>query len=143
MEKVDADDHPLSSSSVTHRASKSLFSESRSDPGRIQSPAASLIRSAARSILDDATPNTAFSDDESESLSCADGNLGNLGKISIASPSLSSLRIQKMPALPDEQDRKRFIVSGFYVSASIRNGISFRERTVLTCFCLSFGFRAV
>ena len=61
--------------------------------------AAELVQSAARSLLD--TSTSQLSDDES----CLPGK---------ASPSpmaaLSSLKQETLPALPDEQDRKRFIV---------------------------------
>ena len=76
----------------------------------VRSPAASLIQSAARSVLDDLTPSTIVSDDvsddESESC-CADGALGLLKPS--GSPTLRSLQKKIPPALPDEQDRRRFI----------------------------------
>lgn len=110
-----------------------------------RSPTASLIQSAARSVLDEATPDSIASDggyeyeyeynqydkysahrnkyddaDDadndsigSESLSCADGNLGSLRKPS--SPNLLSLQMETLPAIPDEQDRRCFIVSLFCV----------------------------
>ena len=76
------------------------------------SPAAYLIQSAARSMLDEATPDTVsgVSDDESDSGSIVDGRYGSLR--SVSSPRLSSLLHQTdQPAIPNEQDRKRFIVS--------------------------------
>jgi hypothetical protein len=67
---------------------------------------ASLIQSAARSILDDTSPNTAVSDDESD----AEGSFATRAALS-PSPTLSSLQMKTLPAMPDEQDRKRFVVS--------------------------------
>lgn len=76
------------------------------------SPAAYLIQSAARSMLDEATPDTVsgVSDDESDSDSIVDGKYGSLR--SVNSSRLSSLQHQtEQAAFPSEQDRKRFIVS--------------------------------
>jgi hypothetical protein len=91
---------------------QNMRQNSSEQPRQLGSPAASLIQSAARSMLDDATPDTAVSavsDDISERGSYADGNLGNLRKTAV-SPTLASLRhTKKIPAIPDEQDRKRFI----------------------------------
>jgi hypothetical protein len=111
MERVAAEDHPLSSpeNNVEHYASFS--SNNGPGPSQQRSPAASLIQSAARSILDDGTPSSAVSDDGSESCSGADGTLGP--SRTPASPTLASLQIETMPALPDEKDRKRFVVSIF------------------------------
>jgi hypothetical protein len=160
MERVDIDDHPLSSSYTsgsTGISSNNLSSSvggagtsgsrnyyylsgtpspvsqpqfhprSASSSHATRSPAASLIQSAARSVLDDTTPNTAVSDDDgSEDCSCADGVFGrnhplrngnekstNNGHYSThSSPAaLSSLQMKTLPAIPDEQDRKRFVVS--------------------------------
>jgi hypothetical protein len=61
-----------------------------------------LIQSAARSILEETSPSTAVSDDES----CAEGS-----RALSPSPTLSSLQMKTLPAMPDEQDRKRFVVS--------------------------------
>jgi hypothetical protein len=126
MERVVAEDHPLSSPNLTNNNLTStntnnnnnnnnsntghsdIFS-SNSDSGR--SPAASLIQSAARSILDDGTPSTAVSDDDSEGCRSAYGTLGSSRPP--ASLTLASLQMETMPALPDEQDRKRFVVSIF------------------------------
>lgn len=76
------------------------------------SPAAYLIQSAARSMLDEATPDkvSGVSDDESDSDSIVDGRYGSLR--SVNSSRLSSLQHQTdQPAIPNEQDRKRFVVS--------------------------------
>jgi hypothetical protein len=58
--------------------------------------AAELVQSAARSLLD--TSATLLSDDEDS------------GPSPSSSAALASLQTEKMPALPDELDRKRFIV---------------------------------
>jgi hypothetical protein len=107
MERLVAEDHPLSSpgNNIDH---STIFRNSQQ-----RSPAASLIQSAARSILDDGTPSTAVSVDGSESCSGADGTFGP--SRTSASPTLSSLQIETIPALPDENDRKRFVVSVFFV----------------------------
>jgi hypothetical protein len=71
-----------------------------------RSPAASLIQSAARSaLLDEATPSsTVISDDASEVMS------GHHRQPYQSSPAhLSSLQTPTLPALPNEQDRRRFI----------------------------------
>lgn len=60
--------------------------------------AASLIQSAARSILDDSPPGT-------------DGDSCSNGQRSTPSLTLQSLQTRIVPAMPDEQDRKRFLVS--------------------------------
>jgi hypothetical protein len=78
-----------------------------------RSPAASLIQSAARSILDDATPSTAGADDSSESgfaFSVPRLNYHSNSNTPTIPPSLQSLQVETLPALPDEQDRKRFLV---------------------------------
>lgn len=67
---------------------------------------ASLIQSAARSIMDETSPSTAVSDDES----CEKGSFTARQALS-PSPTLSSLQMKTLPAMPDEQDRKRFVVS--------------------------------
>ncbi|KAG7346058.1 DUF726 domain containing protein [Nitzschia inconspicua] len=82
-----------------------------SDPNSVaRSPAASLIQSVARSaLLDEATPNsTVISDDASDVMS---GQYYHYHQSSsTTTPSnLSSLQTPTMPALPDEQDRRRFI----------------------------------
>jgi hypothetical protein len=67
---------------------------------------ASLIQSAARSIMDETSPSTAVSDDESDT----EGSFSARAALS-PSPTLSSLQMKTLPAMPDEQDRKRFVVS--------------------------------
>lgn len=62
---------------------------------------ASLIQSAARSILDGSSPETHVSDDDS----CSNGHRNT------PSLTLQSLQARVVPAMPDEQDRKRFLVS--------------------------------
>jgi hypothetical protein len=104
MERVVAEDHPLSSPENNIGHSAIFRSNSEPGPSQQRSPAALLIHSAARSILDDGTPSTAVSDDGSESYS---------GARIPSSPTLASLQIETMPALPDEKDRKRFVVSIF------------------------------
>jgi hypothetical protein len=64
-----------------------------------------LIQSAARSILDDASPTSAVSDAGSG----ADDSF--TARVTSPSPTLTSLQMQTLPAMPDEQDRKRFVVS--------------------------------
>lgn len=71
--------------------------EQQSSASASSSYAAELVQSAARSLLD--TSATLLSDDDS----------GTEPSPS-SSAKLSSLQTEKMPALPDEQDRKRFIV---------------------------------
>ena len=115
MERVDADDNPLSSSSRNNLA---LRAASRSDndrehrhrPQQARSPTATLIQSAARSVLDNLTPSTIVSDDKSEIYSIGDDAEGI--PIPASSPTLRSLQKEILPAIPDEQERRRFIVSG-------------------------------
>jgi hypothetical protein len=64
-----------------------------------------LIQSAARSVLDDNSPITAVS----ENGSCEEDSFTD--RASPPSPTLSSLQMKTLPAMPDEQDRKRFVVS--------------------------------
>jgi hypothetical protein len=115
MERVGADDHPLSSSSHNYFFSSGISTSSiYNDPGQprqqqARSPAASLIQSAARSVLDNLTPSIIVSDAGGERCSCSDGTIGNLRPAS--SPTLRSLQVKTLPAIPDEQDRRRFIVS--------------------------------
>lgn len=63
--------------------------------------AASLIQSAARSILDDSSPGTNVSDDEHDD--------DDDGPPRSAPSKLQSLQSKTLPAFPDEQDRKRFV----------------------------------
>jgi hypothetical protein len=63
-----------------------------------------LIQSAARSLVDETSPSTAVSDDGS----CEEGTARSA---SSPSPTLTSLQMKTLPAMPDEQDRKRFVVS--------------------------------
>ncbi len=65
---------------------------------------ASLIQSAARSILDGLSPRTNVSSDDD---SCS-SNGGQ--RSSMPSLNLESLQTRVVPAMPDEQDRKRFLV---------------------------------
>lgn len=91
MERVGFDDHPLSLSptkNATHRSNISLSRQAAC------SPAASLIQSAARSVLDDLK---------------ASSNDGRATISPSSSPALQSLQIETLPAIPDEQDRRRFI----------------------------------
>jgi hypothetical protein len=118
MERVGADDHPLSTagrSSLLPTASGRIpnqagisFSEHRIHYQN-RTPSASLIQSAVRSVLDDATPSTVVSDDRSEEGSFVDGD--PVASRYSSSPALHSLQIERLPPIPDEQDRKRFIVS--------------------------------
>lgn len=110
MERVRADEHPLSSA-TPGRASFSSRTESRNrnHASSSRTPSASLVRSAVRSVLDEATPSTIVSDDRSEGGSFVDGDLVTLNQT--RSPTLASLQTQRLPPIPDEQDRKRFIVS--------------------------------
>ena len=104
--------HGQQSRSVPGRPYRVIGASASSD-SESRSPAASLIQSAARSILDNdaATPSSVVSDRDRESYSCADGNLGNnnTARTRQSKPSLHSLQIETLPALPDEQDRKRFV----------------------------------
>jgi hypothetical protein len=59
---------------------------------------ASLIQSAARSILDSRSPETDMSDTDDERSFCSNDV-----------PALRSLETRTVPALPSEQDRKRFV----------------------------------
>eukprot|EP00980_Cylindrotheca_fusiformis_P003151 scaffold721_cov131-Cylindrotheca_fusiformis.AAC.41 len=121
MELNETED-PASRSSSTASSGNTFRWNSNNARERRQygSPAASLIQSAARSMLDDATPDTAvsgLSDDESDPSSVADGKLGNLR--SVTAPMLSSLEhMKELPAIPDEQDRRRFLVRFFIVQMS-------------------------
>ena len=102
---------------------------------QFRSPAASLIQSAARSMMDDVTPDSTFSDEEEELDNCSsngsDGNYFGRGRrrqrsfgltcdtttttatnlnSNSSSPQLSSLEhIEERPVIPEEQDRRRFI----------------------------------
>ena len=99
------------SNMVPERTNRFISATTSSD-SETRSPAASLIQSAARSILDNetATPSTIVSDDASENFSCADGTLGKRNtRRGHFAPSLNSLQIETLPAIPDEQDRKRFV----------------------------------
>lgn len=112
MERVRDDDHPLSSRgrppflSISTTTSQGSYHQQRSN---YRTPSASLIHSAVRSVLDDATPSSIVSDDRSEGESFVDGDL--VTPKTASSPALESLQIERLPAIPDEQDRKRFIVS--------------------------------
>lgn len=81
--------HPLADDS-TERESSTVSASS--------SYAAELVQSAAKSLLDAST--SLVSDDES----C----IGRQSSSPMAA--LRSLETETLPALPDEQDRKRFIV---------------------------------
>lgn len=98
--------------------------ESQRVQGIARSPAASLIQSAARSVLDDATPNsTVISEDASEISTFYDANLGGSSSKTWSQQQqrhihnsyrhpvadLRSLETKTLPAIPDEQDRRRFI----------------------------------
>ena len=86
---------------------------SSSSQSRPQFPpqAASLIQSAARSMLDDATIDSSYSEDGIDNCSSAE----DIGTFSMRNnnerlPQLSSLQhIEERPAIPEEQDRRRFI----------------------------------
>ena len=71
---------------------------------------ASLIQSAARSVLDSVyTPtSTNVSDDEDEG---ENDQERKRQQRHMAIPTLESLQKESLPAMPDEQDRKRFVVS--------------------------------
>ena len=79
--------HPL----MANNESSSIAS------GASSSYAAELVQSAARSLLD--TSATLLSDDESDERASPS-----------SSAALSSLQTETLPALPNVQDRKRFIV---------------------------------
>lgn len=122
MERVGANDHPLSSFSASTAGGgrSSLLSNTANS----RTPSASLIQSAVRSVLDDASPSTIVSDDRSDDSeegaeSFVDGNRVTPNKYypgknknnDSSTPTLESLQMQQIPPIPDEQDRKRFIVS--------------------------------
>lgn len=74
-------------------------SEQCGEDGEFRSSyAASLVQSAAKSLLDTST-----------SLVSDDDDLSSVSQGGIVSPTLRSLERKTLPALPDEQDRKRFI----------------------------------
>jgi len=83
-------DHPLAEDYAEQGSSTASASSSYT---------AELVQSAARSLLD--TSATLLADDDSTK--------GEEPSPS-SSAALASLQTEKMPALPDEQDRKRFIV---------------------------------
>lgn len=87
-ERVDDDDHPLTLETDSTGGS-TLSTTSTSRPSI---DTALLLQSAARSVLDDAmtTPSSNASEATTRSR-------------------LSSLQRERLPAMPDEQDRKRFI----------------------------------
>lgn len=101
------------SNDPVRRGPSSSTSSSGATGRQFGSPAAYLIQSAARSMFDEATPDTAVSgvsDDESDSDSIVDGRYGSLRSVDLSR--LSSLQHRtEQPAIPHEQDRKRFIVS--------------------------------
>jgi hypothetical protein len=70
---------------------------------------ASLIQSAARSIMDDTSPSTAVSEDGSydHSFTAAHSSATNE---TYSDTTLRSLQMKTLPTLPDEQDRRRFVV---------------------------------
>ena len=114
MERIIVDDHPLA-----EVRDLEVLSPQTSPPGAAQNrhrpqhydgtPSAELIQSAARSILDEATPNSAISKDRSvEGESFANDEAGFSHTFY---PALESLLVERVPPIPDEQDRKRFIVS--------------------------------
>ena len=81
----------------------SSTSSSRSQVASSNAHTNMLIQSAARSVLDGTSPNsTPLSEDGSEYASSASSK---------PVPTLQSLETKPIPAMPDEQDRKRFIVS--------------------------------
>jgi len=72
---------------------------------------ASLIQSAARSVLDSVyTPtSTNVSDDEDDSDHRNDQQRRRRQTLLLVQPTLDSLQTRKIPAMPDGQDRKRFV----------------------------------
>lgn len=116
------DDDEEEEGGATITSSSSLSS---SIAAATSSDTALLIRSAAKSVLDNAvTPDSAVSFDEEDDdnyleVGEADANTGRDGESfctipddeannEIAMSALQSLRTEKIPALPEEQDRKRF-----------------------------------
>jgi hypothetical protein len=99
-------EHPLSSMTVVPNNTEESVNDQgisiRTPPQSTVINTAALIQSAARSVLDDTTTSTIFSDDES----CAHGS----HRLPRTSSTLRSLQTKTLPALPDEQDRKRFVV---------------------------------
>lgn len=110
MQRVLDDDHPLSTKGRSSRLSISTaMSQGSYQPrSNFRTPSAALIQSAVRSVLDDATPGSIVSDDRSDGGSFLDDPVTPKNAFS---PTLESLQIEPLPPLPDEQDRKRFIVS--------------------------------
>lgn len=131
-------DQPLEGEKLQRAAGREMLTPSRagndssSDDQRgthypqhylARTPSASLIKSAVRSVLDDATPSSIMSDDRSDDGSCVDGETA-LPKFS-SSPGLTSLRMETLAPIPTEQDRRRFIVSNTYTSGYSSSCISF------------------
>ena len=114
MERIAVKDHPLSVKSYDDN-------EVAWKKPHAASPAASLIRSAARSILDDASSPKTSGDGSSYHKSYDNDGDDDGGR---ASATLLSLQKEQLPPIPDEQDRKRFIVSITYLKYVLFVGLN-------------------
>ena len=126
MERVAEDDHPLAPAAPLSISTNHGHQQQQLHHRSYRTPSASLIHSAVRSVLDDATPNsTIISDDQSEtSAARLPGDYTVSPRFwtnsqqqqqqqqqEASSPTLESLQMERIPPIPDKQDRKRFIVS--------------------------------
>ena len=127
MERVAEDDHPLAPAAPlsisTNHGHQQQQQQQQLHHRSYRTPSASLIHSAVRSVLDDATPNsTIISDDQSETSAArlpGDSSVSprfwtnsqQQQQQEVSSPTLESLQMERIPPIPDKQDRKRFIVS--------------------------------
>lgn len=145
MERVADDTHPLANSPAPASISTNVATPSSSlqSQGHSQrsyrTPSASLIQSAVRSVLDDITPtSTIVSDDQSEAsfIFPSDSPSLRFGKNKQAPPTLESLQMEKIPPIPDAQDRKRFIVSVTIGTPSRKLNLSLSPSIPYGIFCV-------
>jgi len=169
MEPVVDDDHPLAIEKSTVRSPLSISTSVSATPysslkqrqqeqqqqqhyRSYRTPSASLIQSAVRSILDDATPSsTIVSDDQSETSGVPfSGEYSASPRFwsqnqqtphqrplhesssSSSPPTLESLKTEPIPPIPDKQDRKRFIVSYIVGPVGRRLFFSSAGRRIIT-----------
>ena len=129
MERVAEDDHPLAPTAPLSISTNYGQQQQQQQHYRsYRTPSASLIHSAVRSVLDDATPNsTIISDDQSET-SGLPGEYAASPRFwtnshhqqqQASSPTLESLQTERVPPIPDKQDRKRFIVSTYMLTVGV------------------------
>lgn len=93
-------EHPLMTAPPSSSDEAAKQESSCAGASASSSYAAELVQSAAKSLLD--VSNSQVSDDESLG--------GHHAPLSSPVATLRSLQTEKLPALPDEQDRKRFLV---------------------------------